>query len=111
MLRSIADQQGLLGVVVFGSSVRPGGVDQGRLGDGYFLSALASVAHACPKCIMSMFIQRQHETNGVNSKWLLDGVEMEVSVDHLVPAKYATPLLRTGIERRLLANHPGEDLA
>ncbi|CAK0844194.1 unnamed protein product, partial [Prorocentrum cordatum] len=91
-LRSIADQQGLPDVVVFGSSVRPDDVDQGRLGDCYFLSALASVAHACPTCIMGMFVQRHNEKNGVyTTRWLLDGVEMEVSVDHLVPAKYATP--------------------
>ncbi|CAK0796930.1 unnamed protein product, partial [Prorocentrum cordatum] len=91
-LSSIADRRNLPGVVVFGSSVSPGDVAQGQLGDCYFMSALASVAAACPRCIMDMFVHRQREENGIyTTRWLLNGEMVEVSVDPQVPARYGTP--------------------
>jgi hypothetical protein len=62
-------------------------INQGALGNCYFLAALASVVSQNPKIIENMFVDRHLWSEGIfKTKWLLQGKESIVSVDNMIPA-------------------------
>lgn len=62
-------------------------IEQGYLGDCYFMAAMASIAHARPKVIERMFVEREKWADLVyTTRWLLNGRVVRVRVDNMVPA-------------------------
>lgn len=61
-------------------------IQQGQLGDCYFLSALASLAQKHPQLIQRAFVNKNKWAEGVyTTRWLLNGREALVKVDNKIP--------------------------
>jgi hypothetical protein len=62
-------------------------IQQGELGNCYFLAALASIANINPKLIEDMFVDRElWYSNIFKTKWLVNGKESTIAVDNMIPA-------------------------
>jgi len=62
-------------------------IEQGALGNCYFLSALASIANQDPKIIEDMFVERDLWSQNIfKTKWLLNGKQTTMAVDNMIPA-------------------------
>jgi len=61
-------------------------VQQGEVGNCYFLAAILSIAHTRPEIIKDMFVRPElWDKNIVTTKWLLGGMETLVEVDTTIP--------------------------
>eukprot|EP00929_Paragymnodinium_shiwhaense_P080229 TRINITY_DN41820_c0_g1_i1.p1 TRINITY_DN41820_c0_g1~~TRINITY_DN41820_c0_g1_i1.p1 ORF type:complete len:1342 (-),score=348.79 TRINITY_DN41820_c0_g1_i1:27-4052(-) len=64
-------------------------IEQGVLGDCYFLATLAAIAKPHPEVISGMFIKPEHiqgEHPVITTKWLVNGKTTIVSVNDMLPA-------------------------
>jgi len=62
-------------------------IQQGELGNCYFLSALASIASVNPNIIQNMFVETWLWSSGIfKTKWLINGKESIIAVDNKIPA-------------------------
>jgi hypothetical protein len=67
-------------------------IGQGQLGTCYFLAAVASIAYSDPQVIDRMFVDREKwDQNIYTTRWLLNGKEMLVEVDDMIPAHGGRP--------------------
>eukprot|EP00933_Yihiella_yeosuensis_P034286 TRINITY_DN2778_c0_g1_i9.p1 TRINITY_DN2778_c0_g1~~TRINITY_DN2778_c0_g1_i9.p1 ORF type:complete len:954 (-),score=122.26 TRINITY_DN2778_c0_g1_i9:172-2691(-) len=63
-------------------------VGKGESNTGYMLASLMAIAHAQPKVIEDMFVDRHlWPKNVYKTKWFYHGREINVSVDNMIPAK------------------------
>jgi hypothetical protein len=75
--------------VMQGSRVKFSDIDQGQLGNCYFLAALAAVAITHPEVIQDMFVDRElWWENEFRTKWLINGRLQTLVVDNAVPANW-----------------------
>lgn len=71
-----------------GARPSPADINQGSLGDCYFLAAMASMAYAFPGHIERMFVKQElWEQNIFTTEWRINGKPVEVAVNDKVPAK------------------------
>jgi hypothetical protein len=62
-------------------------IQQGALGNCYFLAALASIANINPALIENMFVDKHlWNSNIFKTKWLVNGKESTIAVDNMIPA-------------------------
>mmetsp|Transcript_102916 Transcript_102916/g.178568 ORF Transcript_102916/g.178568 Transcript_102916/m.178568 type:complete len:691 (+) Transcript_102916:84-2156(+) len=72
--------------VVGPSGIQFEDVGQGKLGDCYFLAALASIAYAQPQVLEDLFVDKGLWAQNIfKTKWLLNGQESTVAVDNMIP--------------------------
>lgn len=72
---------------VFDSDINPHDVNQGELGDCYFLAFCSSMAEQ-PDRVRDMFITKEYNTAGIYLlKLWVNGIETPVVIDDYLPTK------------------------
>lgn len=85
--QQVATQMGYDYSIIGPSGISFGDIDQGALGNCYFLAALAAIAVHRPEILDAMFVDRHlWDQNIFKTKWFLFGKELVIAVDNMIPA-------------------------
>lgn len=75
-----------------GSWISPDDIEQGELGDCYFLSTLSSLAQKWPQVVQNLLITRKTNSECVYAvKLCIDGIWRVIGLDDYVPVKNNSP--------------------
>lgn len=86
-MQDVAKSKGLTFSVIGTSGINWNDVQQGELGNCYFLAALAAIANARPEILDNMFVDKHLWSENIfKTRWFFGGQESIVTVDNMIPA-------------------------
>jgi len=91
-MQEVAESKGNTFSVIGTSGINWNDIQQGALGNCYFLAALAAIAKQQPDILENMFVERElWPQNIFKTKWFINGKESILTVDNMIPAnEYGT---------------------
>jgi len=86
-MQDVAKTHGNTFSVIGASGINWNDIQQGALGNCYFLASLAAIAKQQPDIIDNMFVDRDLWSQNIfKTKWFINGKESIVTVDNMIPA-------------------------
>lgn len=86
-MQDVAETHGNTFSVIGASGINWNDIQQGALGNCYFLASLAAIAKQQPDIIDNMFVDRDLWSQNIfKTKWFINGKESIVTVDNMIPA-------------------------
>ena len=91
----------MMSLIVYEENLSTASVQQGYLGDCYFLSVLSALTIK-PQLIKRLFVSNKLNENGIYSVWLcLSGVWKNIIIDDYIPCVHGQPLFAKIVDNQI----------